>query len=366
MVHKSTRSEYVARRVCVGALRNLRVPGVKVAFDARPLSDLHGLGRYSRCLLSALRATASEGDSIEETQRPSAFARSRSADLYHAPWMGGALLHTRCPSIITLHSLAPLKRRSEHLRTGMRARLRPLAVQRAERVIVPSQTLARDAVAHLGVQEERIAVIPPAADPLMRPRDASQVAAVRARYGLPPQFLLWVGGLQHPDPGRHLAELAAASRELPLVLVGATRPWAHELPGVILTGRVGDEDLAAIYTAAHALVLPCEDEGFSLAAVEALACGTPVAAYDAPALRELFAERAELVERGDMAALVRAAEGARRPAPPAPAWSWEDAAEATWRLYAAAVESARSEPAVRRRRPAAAPALEAIEGLEAQ
>ena len=42
----------------------------------------------------------------------------------------------------------------------------------------------------------------------------------RTRFGLPERYLVWVGGLQHPDPRKHVAELAAAPRELPLVLVG--------------------------------------------------------------------------------------------------------------------------------------------------
>ena len=33
--------------------------------------------------------------------------------------------------VVTLHDLVPLKRRSEYLRTGLRFRLRYLAVQRA-------------------------------------------------------------------------------------------------------------------------------------------------------------------------------------------------------------------------------------------
>ena len=32
---------------------------------------------------------------------------------------------------------------------------------------------------------------------------------------------------------------------IPLVLVGPTKPWAHELPDVTLTGLVPDDDLAA-------------------------------------------------------------------------------------------------------------------------
>ena len=41
------------------------------------------------------------------------------------------MLHSPCPMVVTLHDLAALKRRSEHLRTGVRLRLRHLAVQRA-------------------------------------------------------------------------------------------------------------------------------------------------------------------------------------------------------------------------------------------
>ncbi|HLM85604.1 MAG TPA: glycosyltransferase [Solirubrobacteraceae bacterium] len=186
------------------------------------------------------------------------------------------------------------------------------------------------------------------------PRD---IAAVRARFGLPERFLVWVGCLQHPDPSKHVAKLAAAARDMPLVLVGCTRPWAHELPNVILTGHVGDEQLAAIYSGAHALMLSSKDEGFGLPAVEALACGTPVVACDSPALREVLGERATFVAPGDMSGLIEAAQAARRPAPAPPRWSWQDAARCTWEVYAqAAAAAAQPRATVRahRRRPAGA------------
>ena len=87
--------------------------------------------------------------------------------------------------------------------------------------------------------------------------------------------------------------------------------------------------------------------------VEALACGTPVAACDIPALREVLGGRAALVPTGDMASLVAAAEAAARPAPPPPEWTWDDAARTTWRTYArAAAEGAppATGPGRRRRR----------------
>ena len=128
---------------------------MKVAFDSRPASDPDGVGRYTRCLLEALRETVAANDQIVETHRPSALARSRGADVFHAPWIDGAMLHSPCPMVVTIHDLGMLKRRSEHLRSGLRLRLRRLAVQRAARVIVPTEAVAEDAVGHLGCRASR-------------------------------------------------------------------------------------------------------------------------------------------------------------------------------------------------------------------
>lgn len=329
---------------------------MKVALDTRPASDPNGVGRYARCLLDALRETAGL-DQIVETRRPSAGARLRGADVFHAPWMEGALLHCPCPMVVTVHDLSALKRRSEHLRGGLRLRLRHLAMQRAARVIVPTRAVGEDAVEHLRVERERLVVIPEAAHPSMYRRTQQEIAQARARLSLPERYLVWVGSLLHPDPGKHLAKLAATARTLPLVLVGPTRPWAHELPGVILTGQVPDEQLAAIYSGAHALVLPSSEEGFGLPAVEALACGTPVAACEGPALREVLDGRATFVTRGDMDGLVAAAQAASRPAPAPARWSWRDAARETWRVYGEVAAEASQEARAaarhaRRERPA--------------
>jgi glycosyltransferase involved in cell wall biosynthesis len=124
---------------------------------------------------------------------------------------------------------------------------------------------------------------------------------------------------------------------MPLVLVGPASRWAEELPAVTVTGEVSDDELAAIYTGAHALVFPSDEEGFGLPPVEALACGTPVVACDVPALREVLDGRATLAAVDDIDGLLAAAESARRPAPAPPPWTWRDAAEATWEVYAEAI-----------------------------
>ena len=73
--------------------------------------------------------------------------------------------------------------------------------------------------------------------------------------------------------------------------------------------------------------------------IEALACGTPVVACDAPGVRDVLTGRATLVDCDDLDGLVAAAEAARRPAPDPPAWTWEDAARATWEVYREALSS---------------------------
>ena len=304
---------------------------MRVAFDSRPASDPRGIGRYARSLLVALNAEAERrGGSIVETHRP------RRVDVFHSPWIDGAPLRPRIPSVVTLHDLVPLKRPGEYMRSGLRFRMRYLAVERATRLIVPTRAVADDALGLLKLEERHVHVVHEAPDGAFSPRDDAAVAAARKRFDLPERYLLWVGGLRHPDPRKRVAAMADTPRDLPLVLVGDPGQWAKELDGVILTGSVDDDDLAAIYTGAHALVFPSDDEGFGLPAVEALACGTPVAACDLPALREVLEDRATFVPCDDLEGLMRAAAGAIRPAPAPPAWTWEDAARATWDVYEAA------------------------------
>jgi alpha-1,3-rhamnosyl/mannosyltransferase len=313
---------------------------MNVAFDSRPASDPRGIGRYARCLLEALIESGT--GEIIETHRP----RPRRADVFHSPWIDGAMLRCPVPMVVTVHDMVPLKRHGEYLRTGLRFRMRYLAVQRAVRVIVPTQAVAEDVQSLLGMDDDMLAVIPEAAAASLSARSDDEVAEVRRRYELPERYLLWVGGLEHPDPRKRVAALADAPRRMPLVLVGKAGRWARELDGVTVTGQVPDDELAAIYTGAHALVFPSDEEGFGLPPVEALACGTPVAASDTPAVREVLGDRATLVAAGDLSGLVQAAEAATRPAPPPPPWSWNDAADATWAVYADAAE--RRGPAVPR------------------
>jgi glycosyltransferase involved in cell wall biosynthesis len=326
---------------------------VKVAFDSRPNQEHRGIGRYASCLLEALQGHAQPGELIE-THDP------RRCDVFHAPWIDGAMLRCPVPMVVTVHDVVELKRRGEYLRAGLRLKLRYLAVQRATRVIVPTNAVADDVVRELRIPSTRVVTIPEAAAAALHMRSDTEVQAVRERFSLPDRYLLWVGGLRVPDPRKRVAALARATRTMPLVLVGSAGPWARELPDVLLTGSVSDDELAAIYSGAHALVFPSDDEGFGLPPVEALACGTPVAACDVPAMREVLEGHAILRSVEDMDGLIAAAESARRPAPAPLSWTWDDAAAATWEVYAKAASEPDRWRSSRRRSPALTQRLSTI------
>lgn len=128
-------------------------------------------------------------------------------------------------------------------------------------------------------------------------------ATTRGKWGLgPDEFLLLT--VRRLDPRMGLIPLvqafATAARSHPrarLWLAGRG-PQQGELQSVIasagladrarLLGFVPEADLASLYAAADLTLMPSLDlEGFGLATVESLACGTPVLASDAGANPEL-------------------------------------------------------------------------------
>jgi glycosyltransferase involved in cell wall biosynthesis len=306
---------------------------MRVLLDSRILraerTRVSGIGRYAACLRDALPGAG-------VTLVP-----SRRADpaLLHVPSLEGLPVRRRLPLIVTLHDLAPHKRPDRHLRTGLRHRRRWSVVRRAARVIVPSHAVAADAHRLLGIPESRLEVIGEAAAPVFRP--SAEPRAGLERHALPDRFLLWVGCLDPPDPRKNVEALAGAVARRdgpPLVLGGRASARAQGLaaPGrVSLTGPLSDAELAALYAAADALVLPSHDEGFGLTAVEALACGTPVAAFAAGSLPEVLAgtEGAELVEPGDFDALLAVAERAAGRPVVALSRTWADVARETAAAY---------------------------------
>jgi glycosyltransferase involved in cell wall biosynthesis len=85
-----------------------------------------------------------------------------------------------------------------------------------------------------------------------------------------------------------------------LVITGRHNPSYHEIPDTIrklnlekevhLVGLVSEADLQALYQHALAYVFPSFYEGFGLPPLEAMQCGTPVAASNRSAIPEVCGE----------------------------------------------------------------------------
>ncbi|MDP9036395.1 MAG: glycosyltransferase family 4 protein [Myxococcota bacterium] len=233
-----------------------------------------------------------------------------------------APLASPCPSVVIVHDLAVL-RAPQHFtapkRLLMHAVLRP-SVASASVVAAVSHATQRDILDLLGVDPERVALLPAAAHPSCSPAHADVVRAVRARHGLPRPYVLTVGTI---EPRKNLVTLLRAfdalGSSLPdheLVVVGG-RGWleqgiVRELNGrgtsrrVRWLGYVTEPDLVALYTGADLFVLASTLEGFGLPVLEAMACGTPVIASDVAALREVGGEAARYVPATDSSAFARA------------------------------------------------------------
>ena len=247
------------------------------------------------------------------------FARAASAqrpDVMFFPavysWFPVAM---RIPSVLTLHDAI-----AEHFpglifpdwkgRLFWSLKMRLACVQ-ASRIISVSHAAKQEIVQYIGLKPDRIDVICEGADPIFNPVVAVErrsAARRKAEIPLDGRLLLYVGGIA---PHKNLANLisgfakaASLVGDLHLAIVGdpggdgfhsnylevmaQANAEPHLHGRVHFTGYVADDDLAALYSDAVALILPSFSEGFGLPALAALACGTPVLATRGGATAEVI------------------------------------------------------------------------------
>ncbi|MFO7974034.1 MAG: glycosyltransferase family 1 protein [Candidatus Hydrogenedentota bacterium] len=234
----------------------------------------------------------------------------KSADLVHYPASVG---HpgSLARAVVTVHDVSYLvnpawfrRRHALYYRAMISRSARKAAV-----IIADSEITASDLQERLGIQRERIRVIPLGVDVMFRPSPADDVERVCKQHGLPDKFLLFVGT---QEPRKNLPRLVEAfaqiAHEIPhsLVLAGRSgwkcralrralaRPELHER--IITPGFIARENLPALLTAADGFVWPSLYEGFGLPPLEAMACGTPVLTSNTASLPEVVGDAALMVD----------------------------------------------------------------------
>jgi len=135
---------------------------------------------------------------------------------------------------------------------------------------------------------------------------------------------VWMGRIT-PTKGTHLAAQAAKIAGIPLRIYGTIEDQGYfdtEIApllgeGVQYGGHLQGADLTeAIARASVLLFTPLWDEPFGLAAIEAMACGLPIAAVENGAIREVAGDVARYAgaDAGALAEALRAAIGIPRSA----------------------------------------------------
>jgi glycosyltransferase involved in cell wall biosynthesis len=180
------------------------------------------------------------------------------------------------------------------------------------RVVTVSESSKRDIVAQMGVAEDRLNVVPVGMDPdVFGPRPA--IARVPGR-------LMTTASADVPMKGlapllEALAKVRTERDDAHLVVIGKPKEKSR-IPGLLdrlgLNGSVTfvsgvtTERIVELYAEAQVAVVPSLYEGFSLPAIEAMACGVPVVATTGGALPEVIGSHEEsglLVPPNDPSAL---------------------------------------------------------------
>jgi glycosyltransferase involved in cell wall biosynthesis len=215
---------------------------------------------------------------------------------------------------LELAHAADLRRRLSLRRWYGFVRMQKRVVRRLPRLITVSSSSARDICQQMGARPSQLAVVPVGVDPAhFRPLPG---------VGRVPGRIMTTASADVPLKGLlPLIEAVAkvrTERPAELVVVGTPRETS-EVPAAIarlglegavrLVGAVDDRRMIELYAEAEVAVVPSLYEGFSLPAVEAMACGVPLVATTGGALPEVVGRHGRtglLVPPADPSALAAA------------------------------------------------------------
>lgn len=190
-------------------------------------------------------------------------------------------------------------------------RVQRRVIRRLEHVITVSESSRRDIAAQLGLDAARIGVVPVGVDE-HRFRPVPGVSRVPGRLMTTTSSDVPMKGLV---PLLEAVARVRTERDVELVVVGRPRSDGAVAATIARLGLhdvvrfvrgIDDGELVRLYAEAELAVVPSLYEGFSLPAVEAMACGVPVIATTGGALPEVVGTDGEtglLVPPGDPGAL---------------------------------------------------------------
>lgn len=276
------------------------------------------------------------------------------SEILHAHWFMSGLtisLFKKNPKVITIHDVSLLhlpEQNPSYIRYYSWAinRFKKLGIP----IIVVSEQAKKDAITYAGYPEDLIHVVYnginheqffPENNEQLRPKDKFRI--------------VYSGGLgKRKNVGLLLEAFQKVEKSIPnieLVISGA-HPERTEYPEkvrelglskVSFTGYLPDEEMANFYRSGDCMVFPSEYEGFGLAPLESMACGTPVLCAQGGALKETSGDGAQYFEydANDLASKIielhddidLQKELSKKGIEQAKTYTWERTAEETLNIY---------------------------------
>ncbi len=215
--------------------------------------------------------------------------------------------------VVTIYDVSVLTHPECHTKANISHCLKGIedAVKYAHAIIAISNHTKEDLINYFKAPPELITVTHLAAGKdYHEVKDPEALASIKRKYGLPEDYILFVGSL---EPRKNVKALIRAYSRLPedlrkdfsLVIAGG-KGWKNsDIPPLVkglkiednirFAGYIDSNDISGVYSGASLFAYPSLYEGFGLPILEAMSCGTPVITSDTSSMPEVAGDAARLI-----------------------------------------------------------------------
>jgi len=232
-------------------------------------------------------------------------------DVYISPNINFTTISKKTKHVLTIHDISfalypkfySLKQRMWHKIINPKKQC-----QKANLIIVPSQSTKNDLVKHFKIEKDKIRVIYPGIKKIIVNENNDE--EIRNRYNLPNKYILFLGTI---EPRKNIITLIESfektvkklNHNYKLVIAGA-KGWKNKdiykrakqskySDLIRFIGYVNKKDKNAIYSMSEVFVYPSIYEGFGFPTLEAMANKTPVITSNRSSLSEILENSALLI-----------------------------------------------------------------------
>jgi glycosyltransferase involved in cell wall biosynthesis len=183
-------------------------------------------------------------------------------------------------------------------------------VRKADLVWTNLESSRRDASLYGGIEPRRVHVVGEGISDKFRPLSSIDRQALKDRYGITKRYVMSSGDLAYR---KNIDGLFAAFAKVNQELKRTRQLVVTQLPkeeqegikqlaeqfsisdDLVMTGRIGDDELSLLYNGAELFAFPTLYEGFASSLLEAIACNTPILASDNASMAEISGGRTRLI-----------------------------------------------------------------------